>query len=276
MTTGDLPRKELLVGVAQWLAVTGDPDVNLDAAVDMIHKAAEAGADLVVLPELWPSGYDVATLRDDVVATAEPLPGPRSEVLSNLAGDLDLWVFAGSVPERSGKSIYNTAPVFNRTGALVARHRKVHLYPPTGEDKIFASGSELTTFVDPELGHVGVTVCFDGDFPETALALGRRGADLIIQANCYEWEARSYWDLLYPAAALANAQWWVMANQCGSTSSGTCLGASRVIAPTGEILAEASRAGLGETPGPEVLLCQLGHTDNINAAREFATLLREG
>lgn len=276
MTTGDVARKELVVGVAQWLAVPGDPEANLAAAVDVIDRAAAAGADLVVLPELWPSGYDVATLHDDVVATAEPLPGPRSELLSELAGRLHLWVFAGSVPERSGQSIYNTAPVFNRSGALVARHRKVHLYPPTGEDKIFASGSELTSFVDPELGHVGVTVCFDGDFPETALELGRRGADLIIQANCYEWEARSYWDLLYPAAALANAQWWVMANQCGSTSSGTCLGASRVIAPTGEILAEASRAGLGETPEPELLLCRLRHTEEIDGAREFATLLREG
>jgi predicted amidohydrolase len=269
-------RKELVVAMAQWLAVPGDPATNLEAAVDVIERAGAAGADLVVLPELWASGYDVATLHADVIGAAEPLDGPRTDVLGELARRLQLWVFAGSVPEVSGGDIYNTAPVFNRQGVLVSAHRKIHLYQPTGEDKIFTAGSNLTSLVDEELGHVGVTVCFDGDFPETARALGRRGADLIVQVNCYEWEARAYWDILYPAAALANAQWWVMANQCGTTSSGTCLGASRAIAPTGEILAEASRAGLGESPEPELLLCCLKETTEIDGAREFAELLRVG
>ena len=300
MSTIERPRENLVVAAAQWMAVPGDADANLTSALEMIERAAAGGADLVLLPELWISGYDTASLASDVKAAAEPLLSPRTSQLADAARRLGIWLFAGSVPELSEGLIYNTAPVFNRSGALVARHRKVHLYRPTGEDKIFAAGTELTSFVDDELGHIGVTLCFDGDFPETARALGQRGGaaatpatpavptvlppriipnpldnKLIIQANAYEWEARSYWDLLYPAAALANAQWWVMANQCGTTPSGTCLGGSRVIAPTGDVLAEASRAIPGENPEPELLLYELKEPPETAGAREFAQLLRE-
>ena len=275
MSTGR-GRRDLLVALAQWLPVPGEHDMNLESAMGWIEKAGAAGADLVVLPELWPSGYDTSTLKENVLAAAEPLPGPRSEKLGALARQLAIWVFAGSVPEWDGELIYNTAIVLDREGALVARHRKIHLYSPTGEDKIFAAGSSLTTFVDEELGNVGLTVCFDGDFPETARSLGARGSDLVVQVNAYEKEAESYWDLLYPAAALANGQWWLLANQCGSTKTGTLLGASRVISPAGEIVAQAQRAGLGETPLAELLLCRMGESSETESARGFAQLLRVG
>ena len=149
MTKGAGPRrKELLVAVAQWLAEPGRPDVNLLAATAWIERAGAAGADLVVLPELWPSGYDTASLRGDVAASAQPVPGPRTRALGALARDLRMWVFAGSLPEVHEGRIYNTAVVFDRQGALVAQHRKVHLYPPTGEDMIFTAGDTLTSFAD--------------------------------------------------------------------------------------------------------------------------------
>jgi predicted amidohydrolase len=265
----------LLVAAAQWLATPGDPAGNLDAARHWIGAAAAAGADLVVLPELWPCGYDLASLASDAAAAAEPLPGRRSEVLGSQAQRYGLWVFAGSVPEREGDLIYNTAVVFNRDGALVARHRKAHLYHPTGEDAVFAPGERLTSFSDPELGHVAVIVCFDGDFPEVGQALAARGAGLVIQPSAYEWETRAYWDRYYPGAALANGQWWVLVNQCGTTASGTLLGASKVISPAGQVLAEARRAAPPATPEPELLLCRLTETDETIQARAFAQLMRE-
>lgn len=275
------PRADgLLVAAAQWLATPGDPAGNLDAARHWIGAAAAAGADLVVLPELWPCGYDLASLAGDAAAAAEPVPGRRTEVLGSLAQRYGLWVFAGSVPEREGDLIYNTAVVFNRAGALIAWHRKAHLYCPTGEDAVFAPGGRLTSFSDPELGHVAVTVCFDGDFPEVGQALAARGADLVIQPSAYEWETRAYWDRYYPGAALANGQWWVLVNQCGTTASGTLLGASKIISPAGLVLAEAGRAappttGPPVTPEPELLLCRLTETDETKEARAFAQVIRE-
>ncbi len=278
----------LVVAAAQWLATPGDPEANLAAARHWIGQAAAAGADLVVLPELWPCGYDMGSLARDAAAAAEPVPGPRTEVLGALARQHGIWVFAGSVPERDGDLICNTALVFNRDGVLVARHRKAHLYRPTGEHALFAPGRRLTSFSDPELGHVAVTVCYDGDFPEVGRALAARGADLVIQPSAYEWEAHAYWDRYYPGAALANGQWWVLVNQCGTTASGTLLGASKIISPAGEVLAEARRAAppaapedpaqpsaAPTDPEPELLLCRLQETRETREARLFAELLRQ-
>jgi len=268
-------RSSLLIAGAQWLATPGDHDGNLDTATHLIDAAGAAGADIVVLPELWASGYDVRTLAKDAAAAAEPATGRRTEVISDLARRHSMWVFAGSVPERDGDAIYNTALVFNRDGALVARHRKAHLYQPTGEETIFAAGDCLTSFVDSELGHVGVIVCYDGDFPEAGQALAARGVDLVIHPSAYEWEARDYWEIFYPAAALANGQWWVMVNQCGSTDSGTLLGGSKVISPAGQVLARARGAEPGSTPEAELLLCRLEESEQTQDARRFAALLRD-
>ena len=89
---------------------------------------------------------------------------------------------------------------------------------------------------------VGLPVCFDGDFPETARALRLAGARVVVQASAYELEAESWWDGLYPARALENGQWWVMSNQCGRTPSGTLLGGSQIISPLGRVVSRAAKA----------------------------------
>ena len=86
---------------------------------------------------------------------------------------------------------------------------------------------------------VGLPVCFDGDFPETARALRLAGARVVVQASAYEVEAEGWWDGLYPARALENGQWWVMSNQCGRTPSGALLGGSQVISPLGRVVSRA-------------------------------------
>ena len=236
-------KRDLLVGVAQWRAVPGEPRQNLSVALGMVDDAAARGVELLVLPELWCCGYDPETLPEDAVASAEPLDGPRSERLAEAARDHDMWLAAGSVPELGGDGkLYDTAIVFNPRGELSAWHRKAHLYPPTRETAVFSAGDRLTTFEDPSLGVVGLVVCFDGDFPEVARTLALRGARLIVAPSAYEVEGATAWDLLYPALALTNSQWWVQSNQVGSHSTSTLLGASRIVAPTGTVVAEASRA----------------------------------
>jgi predicted amidohydrolase len=248
-------KRDLQIGIAQWLATPGDGKRNLQVALDMIDLAVARGVELLVLPELWPCGYDPATLADDARGTAEPIEGPRSKRLAAAARAANMWLVAGSVPEE-GKdgALYNTALVFNPHGELVAFHRKAHLYPPTGEPSIFRAGDRLTTFEDPALGVVGVVVCFDGDFPEVARTLRLRGARLIVAPSAYEVEGATTWDVLYPALALANSQWWIQSNQCGAHPTTTLLGASRIVAPTGTVVAEATRAVPGCTHAPELLV----------------------
>jgi predicted amidohydrolase len=230
-----------VVGIAQWLPRPGDTAGNLTAALELVTELGGHRCDLILLPELWPSGYSPKTLADDVAASAEPLDGPRTAALARAARAAGAWLAAGSVPESDGADFYNTAMLFGRDGELRAVHRKAHLYAPLGEDRIFAAGQRLTVCPTEDFGVLGLPVCFDGDFPETARALRLAGARVVVQSSAYELEAESWWDTLYPARALENGQWWLMSNQCGRTPSGALLGGSQLISPLGGVVSRAAK-----------------------------------
>ena len=247
----------LRVGLAQWRSLPGAPAPNLSTASGLIERAAADGCRLVVLPELWACGYAPATLAADVRAAAEPLDGRRGQALAALAARHSLWLAAGSVPEAAAGRIYNTAALYDPDGRLAARHRKFCLYAPGGEGDVFAAGDGPTVCDCAELGRAGLIVCFDGDFPETARALRAAGARLVIEPAAYEFAAESWWDRLYPAHALANGQWWILVNQAGGDAKTGCFGRSRVLSPSGEVVAEASRAPEGAVPDPELLVVDI-------------------
>jgi len=267
-------KERLVVGLAQWLPAPGASGAaeNLESALGYVRELAGRGCDLVVLPEVWPAGLYPGSFRDDLAAVAEPLDGPRGRALRAAARDLGVWLAAGSVPEAADGGVYNTAPLYSPGGDLVAAHRKCHLYAALGEDKAFLAGSSLTVCDAGELGTVGISVCFDGDFPEVARTMRRRGARLVLHPSAYERAAASWWDTLYPANALANGQWWILANQSGCAGSVTYLGCSSVISPAGAVVATAGRAAEGETPPPELLVAEidlaagLERADRDNAA----------
>jgi predicted amidohydrolase len=255
------------IGLAQWLPRCNEPEENLRDALGFIGALADRGADWVVLPELWPCGYDPATLARDARGAAEPIDGPRGDALSAAARASRVWLFAGTMPERDGDALYNTAVVYDPAGRRVAKHRKVHLYSPLGEDEVFAAGDRPTVVHVDGVGTVGVSTCFDGDRPAYARQLNRLGARVVVAPCAYEVAAESWWDLLYPANALVNGQWWVMANQCG----GELLGKSRIIAPDGTVTAQAARVGRGYAP--ELLVAELELESPIREAERTAGAL---
>ena len=265
-------RPPLRVGLAQWAAVPGEPERNLDDAIELIAQAGAAGCRLVVLPELWPSGYDPSTLAADLEASAQPLDGPRGERLSAVAAEHELWLAAGSVPERAEDGrIYNTLPLYDPSGRLVSSHRKFHRYVPGGEDVAFSAGPGPTVCdCGPELGIVGLSVCYDGDFPETGRALRAAGARLVLQPAAYECGAETWWDRLYPAAALANGQWWILVNQAGEG----CFGSSRIVSPLGEVVADGTRCGGGgDDPEPQLVVADIDLAGGLAQADAHAAAL---
>ena len=257
----------------QWLPTPGAFDDNLEQGLALIDQAVELGVDLIVLPELWISGYDTARLATDIADSAEALSGGRMDEIARRAQRHGVWIVAGSIAETTPTGIANTAPVYDRHGELRAVHRKHHLYPFTGEDVIFVPGDGVTTFEDDELGRVGINVCFDGDFPATVRSLSEAGVELVLQPNAYELEAAAYWDAWYPAQAMATGQFWVMTNQCGVNPSGTILGASKIIDPSGAILAEGPRSDGMVTPEASLVVAPLKITEAVIEARHFAALL---
>lgn len=260
------------LGIAQFLAAPADPVANLDRAVAHIASLAAGGCDLIVLPELWPCGFSWDSLADDARAAAEPIDGPRGSALAAAARASGAWVLAGTVPERAEGAVFNSAVLYGPDGRLRAVHRKVRLYTPLGEDRAFAAGNALTVVRHPQLGQVGIATCFDGDFPEVARTMRRAGARIVLHPAAYEVAAERWWDVLYPANALANGQWWISVNQCGVTPSGTLLGGSRVISPLGVVVAEAARVVEGvDAPAEELVVdldfaSELAHWDVSCAA----------
>ena len=268
-------RESLAIGLAQWLPVPGATDANLATALDLVDRLAGEGAELVALPELWPCGYEPATLSADAAAAAEPLDGPRVTRLAKAAREAGVWLAAGSLPERGGDRVFNTAVLLSPDGELAGAHRKAHLYGKH-EQAAFAAGDRLTTLEAGDLGTVGLCVCFDGDFPETARTMGERGARLVLCPCAYEVEATTWWDRLHPAAAMANGQWWVMPNQAGANAGVTFLGGSRVLSPFGDTVAAAPRTGAGEQLAPVTVVTTVSLTDEVaRADAELAPLWRE-
>lgn len=249
-------RDHVVVGIAQWLSVAGEADENVRTACELIDDLAARGAELIVLPEFWLCGFDRDSFVQDVRRCTQPLDGPAIERLRRLARERGLYLVAGTIPEQDGERCFNTAVMIGPDGEIVARHRKAHLYGEL-EQACFVSGNSLTVIEGTPFGTLGLSVCFDGDFPETARAMRERGVRLVLQPAAYDDPAESWWDRLYPAHALTNGQWWVLANQAGSHRSTSLFGRSCVISPQGEVVAAAVRAAPGTSPAPATLIATI-------------------
>jgi predicted amidohydrolase len=250
------------VGIAQW---TTEPEAgaSLRTAEAAIHELARRGCQLAVLPELWLCGYRTATLSADARAAAEPINGPVQQRLAAAARATGMILCAGSFPELDGGQLFNTGVVYGPDGELLLRHRKACLYGV--EPTVFQSGSGITATDIAGIGRVGLCICFDGDFPETARALRKTGADLVLHPSAYEAAAESWWDTIYPAQALCNSQWWISANQHGGTGADRMLGGSRIIAPDGRTVAAAPRHR-DQVDAPELLVADLAVGDELATA----------
>jgi predicted amidohydrolase len=132
----------------------------------------------------------------------------------------------------------------------------------------------LTTVETDELGTVGLCICFDGDFPEVARAMAARGARFVISPAAYPAYDAGWWDRLYPATALLNAQWWVQTNQAGTHGDFTILGASKVVSPLGETCVEAPRARPGETPQTATVVARIPLKEAIENAEDGLSEMR--
>ena len=223
-----------------------------------------------MLPELWLCGYRTATLDADARAAAEPIDGPVQQRLAAVAKDTGMVVCAGSFPELDGEKLFNTAVVYGPAGDLLMRHRKTQLYGT--EPEVFQPGDAITAGGIAGIGRVGLCVCFDGDFPETARSLRDAGVGLVLHPAAYEAAAQSWWDIIYPAQALCNGQWWISANQHGGTGADRMLGGSRIIAPDGRTVAAAPRHR-DFVPAPELLVVDIALDDEVAATAATASIL---
>jgi predicted amidohydrolase len=223
------------------------PEKSRALAAAKVHEAAEDGADLVVLPELWLHGaFDTEPWRTG----AEPLHGETAQLMREAAIDCGVVLHAGSIVERTpdGK-LYNTSLVFDAQGELLAGYRKIHRFGfDRGEAAVMSPGEQLATFDlldldDTVISRVGLATCYDVRFPELYRGLLDAGAQTLIQVAAWPARRLEHWRTLLRARAIEN-QVYVLACSAAGTQDGIEMaGHSLVIDPWGEIVAEG---GAGE------------------------------
>lgn len=230
-----------------------DLPTNLAAAQALLGEAADAGADLAILPECF--AYLGAEGR--IPEIAETLPGGRaSTTLSTIARERQMWILGGSIHERDGDRLFNTAPLYDRTGELVAAYRKIHLFdvdldgqPPFRESTTFSSGSELVTH-PVEAVRIGLSICYDLRFPELFRGLMALGSELLaVPAQFQHQTGVAHWEVLLRARAIENQCFVAAAAQWGEFGSPEkprrSYGRSMIVGPWGEVLAAAPEEGSG-------------------------------
>jgi len=222
---------------------------NLSRAAALAAEAA-VDTDLVILPEYVQFRGSAAGFR----ASAASIPGPTTEPFAAVAREHRVWILAGSHAEASGdpNRPYNTAALFDRSGALVATYRKLHLFdvavdegPSDNESARVTPGDRAVVASVDGVG-LGLSICYDLRFPELCRALAGAGAKVLaVPAVFTERTGRDHWEPLLRARAIENGAWVLAAGACGPGGPGAipAWGHSMVVDPWGRVIASA---GSGE------------------------------
>ncbi|MGO0061248.1 carbon-nitrogen family hydrolase [Brevibacillus fluminis] len=192
------------------------------------------GYDLIVLPEIWATGY---FSFDRYTEEAEPMDGPFVARFSAKAKALGAYLFAGSFVESDGDKFYNTSVMFDPQGRQIASYRKIHLFRyGSDEGKLLTRGDDITV-VDTSFGKVGLATCYDLRFPELFRRQVDRGAELLLVTSAWPHRRLMHWNLFNQVRALEN-QCYLIASNCAGTTRGTLLGGhSQVVDPWGVVIA---------------------------------------
>lgn len=234
--------KNFKLAVCQMM--TGkDKDKNIEKAINMINEAADNGAELVVLPEIFNSPYDTSCFEK----YSEKYPGKTSERLKEIAKKRAVYVLGGSIPEESEGKIYNTAYFFDDRGEMIARHRKMHLFDIDvvggqyfKESDVLSPGDDFTV-ADTKFGKIGIGICFDVRFPEYFRVLAKKGAELILLPASFNMTTGPlHWEISLRMRAIDNQVYLVGASPARNMNSSYISYAnSRVVDPWGRVVSQA-------------------------------------
>lgn len=253
--------RKLKLAAVQPALAEGACAANWRAAKASLERAGAVGADLVVLPEMWLTGYCYRRLDQLEKLTPESLA--RVGALARKYG----YFVVGSWAERTDEGrLANTACIVGPDGRVRARYRKVHLFGPMREDRHFVAG-RAACVARLEIGTVGLALCYDLRFPEQARKMALHGAELLLYPAQWPQVRLGHFHTLLAARAIENQLFAAAVNRAGRSASVQFGGGSTVVGPRGDVLAQlGSEGGFAEV---EIDL------DEVAAAREQITYLAD-
>ena len=199
----------------------------------ILPQAASKQTDLLLLPELFATGYNIG---DQIAARAEPVDGPTAQTIAALAQAHNIAIHYGFA-ETDGQNTFNAAQCFGPNGMRLGGHRKLAI-PPGFEAGHFKRGEGCSLFIYKGL-QIATLICYDAEFPETARHVARMGAELILVPTAlgaqWDWVSKT----MIPTRAYENGVFLAYANSAGTENGMVFLGQSFIAAPNGKELARA-------------------------------------
>lgn len=253
------------LALAQLEIEGGAVEANRQRAVAAIEEAADRGADLVALPEIFNVGYFAFEAYQ---RAAEPLDGPTLARIADAARDQGVGVLAGSVvedlartesaPTPAEEGLANTSVLFDREGERLAVYRKHHLFGyESAEARMLVPGEEIGVG-EFEDATVGMTTCYDLRFPELYRTIAEAGANLILVPSAWPYPRVEHWKLLPRARAVENQLFVATINGSGDFEDASLLGRSTVYDPWGTTLAST-----GDDPDLVLADVDLGRVESV-------------
>jgi N-carbamoylputrescine amidase len=244
---------ELSVAALQ-MAMVGDIDVNIAAAERLVREAAAQGARIILIPELFEGPYFCKDQLPENLDRARPLVGhPTIEQFAAIAKELDV-VLPLSVYERAGQVLFNTVVIVDGDGTTLGYYRKSHIPDGPGytEKYYFSPGDTGFEVWKSRHGTIGVGICWDQWFPESARSMALLGAEVLLYPTAIgseprdpDWDSSGHWQRVMQGHAGANLMPLVAANRIGHeigiTGDITFYGSSFIADGTGAMVAEAGR-----------------------------------
>lgn len=225
------------------MKVVDNKEENLKKATSMIKESIKQETDFIVLPEMFNCPYS----NDKFIEYCEEEKTSRTiSKISQLAYENNVYILAGSIPEKENANLYNTSYLFNRNGELIAKHRKMHLFDIDVKGKIkFMESDVLTagdnvTIADTEFGKIGIGICYDIRFPELSRLMAQKNALILFYPGAFNMTTGpAHWELLFRSRALDNQVFCVgVAPALNENASYHSFGHSIITNPWGEIVTE--------------------------------------
>lgn len=247
-----MAKASLTLGLTQARDL-GDPSKNLERHEELVRQAADQGADVVCLQELFRTSYIPQVEDPERFDLAEPIPGETTDRMGELAAELGVVVVAPIFERRTSGVYHNSAAVIDADGSLAGTYRKMHIpHDPNFYEKFYFTPGDADEdgfrVFDTAVGRIGVLICWDQWFPEGARLTAMKGADLVLYPTCighaeadedvYE-EQLEAWQVAQRAHALANGTFVAAANRVGREGTITFWGRSFVADPFGRVVAQA-------------------------------------
>lgn len=209
----------------------GEPNVNFERAKKMVKQAAADGATVVVLPELWNTGFDLKRLEEIADVDGEK----TKNWLAELSEELGINIVGGSVATKKSDGFYNTMYVTNKEGEVISEYDKVHLFSMVNEHHYLQQGNKKNVFTIEGVPMGGV-ICYDIRFPEWLRMHVLDGAKVLFIPAQWPAQRIDHWKLLLQARAIENQCFIIAVNSVSNHLKNTFTGQSMAIAPWGEIL----------------------------------------